>query len=317
MRRADRSISILAAVRALTLACLTLGAIAAPASAQLILDREQVRELDGVDLEEHLGAQIPLDAMFTNSDGETVPLSSYFSDGKPAILALVYYDCPVVCDVVLDKLVESLEQLDYTPGKEYRLLVISFDDTESSTQSLGQKLRFTRYFPRARDPVVSKALAFHTGHKTDILRLTEAVGFKFRRLGNGEFTHAAGLTILSPEGKISRYIYGYDYPPDQIKLSLLEATEGKIAKSIGERIMHYCFRYDPTAGAYSLEAMALMRLGGALTVILLTILIAALFIGERVRRRVQSRAKPDHETTGDNRGANARLLSPKPTGQVS
>tara|TARA_R110000782_G_scaffold101029_10_gene187556 strand:- start:47353 stop:48306 length:954 start_codon:yes stop_codon:yes gene_type:complete len=317
MSRADRPIPFSSALRAMLLACLTLGAIAAPARAQLILEREQVRELDGVDMEEHLGAQIPLDATFTNAAGETAPLSSYFNDGKPAILVLVYYDCPVVCDVVLDKLVASLVKLDYTPGDEYRLLVISFDETENSTQALGQKLRFTRSFPRASDPAVSRAIAFHTGSETDIARLTEAVGFKFKRLGNGEFSHAAGLTVLSPEGKVTRYIYGYDYPTDQIKLSLLDATDGKIAKSLGERIMHYCFRYDPTAGAYSLEAMALMRLGGVLTVILLTVLIAALLIGERVRRRVHSRARSDHETPGEDRRPQAERFSPKPAGQVS
>lgn len=317
MSRADRPIPFTSALRALLLACLTLGAVTAPATAQLILDREQVSELDGVDMEENLGALIPLDATFTNAAGETVALSSYFNDGKPAILVLVYYDCPVVCDIVLDKLVSSLNELDYTPGEEYRLLVVSFDETESTTQALGQKLRFTASYSRASDPAVSEAIAFHTGDETSIARLTEAVGFKFKRLGNGEFSHAAGLTVLSPEGKVTRYIYGYSYPADQIKLSLLDATDGKIAKSLGERIMHYCFRYDPTAGAYSLEAMALMRLGGVLTVIFLTILIAALLIGERLRRRGQARSRSDLETTGEHRGPQSERFSPKPAGQVS
>jgi protein SCO1/2 len=123
--------------------------------------------------------------------------------------------------------------------------------------------------------------------------------------------------VLSPQGKITRYMYGYEYPADQLKLTLLEATEGKIAKSLGERIMHYCFRYDPTAGAYSLEAMALMRLGGVLTVILLAVLITALLLGERVRNRARNRADSKNLTEDDRGPSPADRFVPNPAGQVS
>lgn len=304
---------------------LAMGVIAPTAPAQLILERDEVRELEGVDLVERLGSVVPLDASFTNAAGETVALADYFNDGKPAVLALVYYDCPVICTIVLDKLVDSLDRLDYTAGEDYRLLVVSFDHIESTTQAFGQKLRFLRHYDRAGEAGVDAGIAYHTGDETAIARLTEAVGFKFKPMPNGEWSHASGLTILSPEGKVTRYLYGYDYPADQLKLSLLDATEGKIAKSLGERIMHYCFRYDPTAGAYSMHAMALMRLAGAVTVVLLIVLISALFIGERVRRRVRSGSETKDspvpfkaKAAGDDRGSSPpERFSPKPAGQVS
>ncbi|MEA5614501.1 SCO family protein [Nodularia spumigena] len=325
MSRADRPIPILRPLFGVLTTLLAVGAVALPVShapAQLILPRDQVAELQGVDIEERLNSQIPLDAVFTNDRGETVTLGDSFGDGKPAILALVYYECPVVCTIVLDKLLESLNQLEYTAGEDYRLLVVSFDHREGTTQAQGKKYRFLTHYNR---PVpgpaagVADGIAFHTGDKANIERLTEAVGFQFAPLANGEWSHAAGITILSPDGRVMRYLYGYSYPSDQLKLSLLDATDGKIARSLGERIMHFCFRYDPTAGAYSLEAMALMRLGGVVTVVLLTVLIVCLLIGERVRRRLRGGASPLTESNlGDDRGSSRAGRRPvTPAGQVS
>lgn len=319
MSRADRTNPILRPLIGALTALIGVGAVAVPAAAQLILPREQVAELQGVDIEERLNSQIPLDAVFTNDRGETVTLGDSFGDGKPAILALVYYECPIVCSIVLDKLLESLNRLDYTAGKDYRLLVVSFDHREGTTQAQGKKYRFLSHYERASEPGVPDGIAFHTGDQLNIERLTDAVGFQFAPLANGEWSHAAGITILSPDGRVMRYLYGYSYPSDQLKLSLLDATDGKIAQSLGERIMHYCFRYDPTAGAYSLEAMALMRLGGVVTVVLLTVLIVCLLIGERVRRRLRGDASPLNELNpGDDRGSSRAGPRPvTPAGQVS
>lgn len=325
MSKADRRFRFFPPLSGVLTMLLAMGAIAlsaAPAPAQLILPREQVAELQGVDIEERLNSQIPLDAIFTNDRGETVTLGDSFRDGKPAILALVYYDCPVVCAIVLDKLLESLNQLDYNAGRDYRLLVVSFDHREGTTQAQGKKYRFVTHYNRPVPPPapgVAEGIAFHTGDRLNIERLTQAVGFQFAPLANGEWSHAAGITILSPDGRVMRYLYGYSYPSDQLKLSLLDATDGKIARSIGERIMHFCFRYDPTAGAYSLEAMALMRLAGAATVVLLTVLIVCLLIGERVRRRLRGGVSPLTDINpGDDRGSSRAGPRPvTPAGQVS
>jgi protein SCO1 len=269
---------------------LTFGLATPGASAQLLLEKDQVRELQGVELTEHLGANLPLDATFTDADGETVRLSQYFSDGKPAILALVYYECPIVCNLVLDTLDTSLNKLDYEIGDDYRLIVLSFDHGETTTHALNRRERTLRNYTVATGPEVKAGAIFLTGDETNILRVTQAVGWDFAPLPNGEWSHPVGLTILSPEAKITRYIYGFEYPADTLKLSLLEATEGKIAKSIGERIMHFCFRYDPTAGAYSVEAMQLMRLAGAATVVFLIVFISGMLVRERRRNRRLARA---------------------------
>ncbi len=321
MTRAARP-NPLARLTGLALTSLTLFGVAAPASAQLILEKDQVRELQGVDLEEHLGARIPLDATFTDADGQSRRLSEFFQDGKPAILALVYYDCPIVCNLVLDQLDSSLNNLDYAVGEDYRLLVISFDHTETTTHALNRRERSLNHYTVAKGPKVREGMLFMTGDEVNIRRLTDAVGWNFAPLPNGEWSHPVGLTVLSPEGVVSRYIYGFEYPADQLKLSLLEATEGKIAKSLGERIMHYCFRYDPTAGAYSLEAMALMRVGGVLTVILLTVVISAMLIGERIRsRRAAEKPGPNtdsesHDRTAAARSGRSERYTAKPAGQV-
>lgn len=317
MSRADRPILFPAALWGLLFAAITLGAVAPSAHAQLILPKDQVPELQGVDIEERLNSQVPLDAMFIDDNGRPVALSSYFQDRKPSILVMVYYDCPVVCGIVLDKLVESLNRLDYTAGKDYRLLVVSFDHREKPTQAQGKKLRFLTHYNRASESGAASGIVFHTGDQLNIDRLAESVGFQFIPLPNGEWSHPAGIMILSPDGRVMRYLYGYDYPADQLKLSLLEATNGRIAQSLGERIMHYCFRYDPHAGAYSLQAMALMRLAGAATVVLLTVLIVCLLIGERVRRKVRARSRPE-SISGDDRGSSRAGLGPvTPAGQVS
>lgn len=320
MTRAARP-NPLARLTGLALTSLTLFGVAAPASAQLILEKDQVRELQGVDLEEHLGARIPLDATFTDADGQSRRLSEFFQDGKPAVLALVYYDCPIVCNLVLDQLDSSLNNLDYAVGEDYRLLVISFDHTETTTHALNRRERSLNHYTVAKGPKVREGMLFMTGDEVNIRRLTDAVGWNFAPLPNGEWSHPVGLTILSPEGVVSRYIYGFEYPADQLKLSLLEATEGKIAKSLGERIMHYCFRYDPTAGAYSLEAMALMRIGGVLTVILLTLVISAMLVGERVRAKRAARSEPNtdsesHDRTAAARSGRSERYTAKPAGQV-
>lgn len=302
-------------------ACLSLLAPARAAHAQLILPRDQVRELKGVELDEHLGAQVPLDAEFTDADGNTVRLADFLSDGRPAILALVYYECPIVCNLVLDTIDDAVNKLDYTVGDDYRLLVVSFDHTETTTHAMNRRDRsVSQYRSQDRD-AARRGMVFMTSDETNIQRLTQAVGWNFAPLPGGEWSHPVGLTILSPGGKVSRYIYGFEYPPDRLKLALLEATEGKIAKTVGERIMHYCFRYDPTAGAYSIQAMTLMRIGGILTVVLLTVTISALLLRERARsRRARPAGANDSTDLTDRAGASfaspANRFAAESAGQV-
>lgn len=287
---------VLAALGATALA---LGVAAPQAGAQRLRDRSEIKETQGVDLAEHPGARIPGDIELINASGQTVRMSEYFSDGKPSVLALVYYDCPVVCPVVMDKLGESVNGLDYVVGEDFRVIVVSFDAENTTEQAARRKQHHLETYAHAITPEVASGYAFHTATQANIDRLIDAVGFKIKRLDDGEFSHPVGLAVLGPDGTISGYLYGFEYPPRQVKLALLQASEGKIAGSIGDRILHYCYRYDPTAGAYTVQAMRVMRLGAAVSVLGVGGLIGALLLAERARRRRARRAAPglDHHPT--------------------
>jgi protein SCO1/2 len=270
-------------------ACLTAAALAvAPAPAQILKEKDQVKELQGVDIVEKLEQKIDLSLTFTDSDASTVALRNYFDGRRPVVLAMVYFDCPIVCPLVLDRMAACFDELDYTIGTDFNVVVVSFNAAEGPTHTSARKMRDVTEYARARGvsaASVSPGWGFHTGTQANIDALGEQIGFSFKRLSNGEFSHPVGFVVLAPDGTITRYIYGFDYPPKQVKLSLLDASEGKIAKSLGDRIMHFCFRYDPTAGAYSVEAMAVMRLAGGVTVAALAVFIGVLLGAERLRRR--------------------------------
>ncbi|MEQ9206442.1 MAG: SCO family protein [Phycisphaerales bacterium] len=261
-------------------------AIATPASAQRVLDKEEIRQLNGVDLLEAQGAKLPMDAVFTTADGRDVALAQYFLDDKPTILALVYYECPIVCPTVLRSLGNTINDLDYTAGEDYRILVISFDHRESSTQALNKREDFVRTYERSKtNPAVKSGIEFFTGSEESIKALASSVGFAFNEIAGGEYAHPISLMAVSPEGILTRYIYGYDYPTQDLKLTLLDASQGKIAASIGDRILHFCYRYDPLAGSYSLVAFRVMQIGAGLSAIILAVIIGLLFMGERTRQK--------------------------------
>jgi len=259
--------------------------IAAQANAQRLLDRSQVKALNGVEITEELGNHVPLDAVFTNSEGKEVKFGSYFDGKTPVILVMVYYECPVVCPVVLSQLTDSLNKLNYTAGDDFRLLVVSFDSTETTPMALGKRTNFLGEYNKGANIANSDGIAFHTGSAVNIKRLVNSIGFNFNPTNNGQFSHPISLMILSPDGKVTRYMYGFDYPPQELKLSLLDASQGNIAASLGDRLLHFCYQYDPNAGAYSIQAMQVMKLGALLTMFVLAIGIGLLFMGERIRRR--------------------------------
>jgi protein SCO1/2 len=270
---------------------------AAPnASAQRLLDRDEIVELNGVEVTEYLGDGVPLDATFTNHDGESVVFGDYFDGETPVVLVMVYYQCPVVCPTVLTQLTNSLNELDYTAGDDYRVLVVSFDHHETTTLAMGERTKFLDAYNRGSETPARAGIAFHTGDVLNIRRLVNSIGFNFNPTDDGEYAHPISLMILSPEGMVTRYMYGFDYPPQELKLSLLDASEGKIAQSFGDRLLHFCFAFDPTAGVYSLQAFRVMQIGAILTVIIITIGLTLLFIGDRARRRRYLAQQPQNNT---------------------
>lgn len=266
-------------------------AVCAPALSQINQLPPQAR---GLEIDEKVGQPLPLELAFTNSEGKLVQLREYFSDNKPAIVALVYYDCPVVCDVLMQKLAETLNDLDLTVGEDFRVLLFSFDPTETVAQAAGLKAMYLAGYNREVTPEVAAGWQFHVDETSATRQLANSMGFPYRLLDDGEYSHPVALFILTPEGVQSRNIYGFNYPARDVKLALIDASGGKLARSIGDRILAFCYMYDPQAGAYTLQAMRVMQVAGGITVVSLGTLIGLLFLGERLRRRlIQTSGKPE------------------------
>lgn len=268
-------------VRALLAVLATL--VAVPVARAQINQRPEF--LDQVGLDEKLGARVPLELTFTDSQGRTVRLGEFFHGKRPVVLALVYYRCPVVCTMVMEQMTASFNQLDYTIGQEFDVVCLSFDDQENPTIAQAKKNEILVQYEKASGRQVSDNWGFLTGDAESVRQVADSVGFRYTKLPNGEYAHPIAFTVLSPEGIVTRYFYGYDYPPKQMKLALLDASEGKIAQSFGDRMLHFCFQFDPTAGAYTLQAFRVMQLGGIVTMVLLAGLVGGLLLLERRRRR--------------------------------
>ncbi|MFK7759540.1 MAG: SCO family protein [Phycisphaerales bacterium] len=313
MNRYTNSITPIIAIFAMCCAVLSSGA-----SAQRLLEKEEVRQLNGVDLLEAQGAMLPLDTVLTTADGNDVALAQYFMDDKPTILALVYYECPIVCPTVLRSLSETINKLDYSTGEDYRILVVSFDHREGTTQALVKRESFIGNYKRIKDqPNARKGIEFFTASEESIQAIAGTVGFAFNEISGGEYAHPISLMAISPKGQLTRYIYGYDYPVQDLKLTLLDASEGKIAASLGDRIMHFCFRYDPLEGSYSLAAFRVMQAGALIGAITLGIFIGLLFLGEKRRAKQRNTNDSDSNDYPDSSTTTTGTIAGAPTGHMS
>jgi protein SCO1/2 len=247
--------------------------------AQVVQD--SLPELRKIDVIEHLGEYVPLDLTFTNDAGEKVKLGDYFHQGKPVVLVLAYYTCPMLCTMVLNGVSDAVKTLDWLPGKEFQMLTISIDPSETSELAAGKK---ARYLDNLGKNGIENGWRFFVGAESQSKALADAVGFKYYYDTDQKmYAHPAVVTILTEEGKISRYLYGLEFKPQDLRLALLEASQGKIGNTI-DRIILYCYHYDPSAKGYVAIAGNIMRIGGALTLIVLAVIIGTLWGRERLRR---------------------------------
>jgi protein SCO1 len=236
--------------------------------------------LRNVDLEQKLGAQVPLDVEFRDEAGRTVALEDYFGR-RPVILSLVYYRCQDLCPLTLDGLVRGMRPLSFNIGDQFDVLTVSFDPRDTSALAAAKKTDFVKQYSR---PGAEKGWHFLTGDETAIRRLTEAVGFRFNYDSeNDRFGHATGIMLLTPDGKIARYFYGIEFSPRDLRLGLIEASAKKIASPI-DQLLLFCYHYDPATGKYSLLVTNLVRLAGIATVLALVIFIAVMLRRDRSRK---------------------------------
>lgn len=225
--------------------------------------------LQGVRLDQKLNAQLPLDLQFQDETGRTVKMGDYFTT-KPVILTMVYYQCPMLCTYVLNGLVSSMRVLSFSAGKEFDIVTVSFDSRETTSLAAEKKLRYLKEYNRSE---AAKGWHFLTADQQTIDRLTKAVGFQYRYdPKQNQFAHASGIMVVTPQGRLARYFYGVEYPPRDLRLALVEASENKIG-SLADQILLFCFHYDPATGKYGAYALNLVRLGGVITVLCLGLFI--------------------------------------------
>ncbi len=242
----------------------------------------QPADLKKVAFDQKLNAQLPLDAPFRDETGATVTLGSYFNHQKPVVLSLVYYDCPMLCTLVLNGLAGAMKGMSLEPGTDYDLVTVSFNPREKPALAAAKK---KTYLERYGHPEAASAWHFLTGDQPSIDRLTQAVGFHYvYDAATGQYAHATGIMIATPDGHLAKYLYGIEYAPRDIRLALVGASAGRIGNPV-DQILLYCYHYDPTSGKYGLVVINVIRLGGIVTVAVLGSFVAVMAARERRKRR--------------------------------
>lgn len=235
-----------------------------PPAAGLPADRKP-NVLDRVDFEQRLGETLPLDLAFKDEDGRPVRLGEYWGR-KPVILAFVYYECPMLCTQVLNGLASALDVLDESIGREFDVVTVSFDPRETPVLAAGKK---KAYLERYKRPTAAAGWHFLTGDEASIRALTEAAGFRYVWDDETQqFAHASGAIVTTAEGRLSRYFFGIDFAPRDLKFALIESSNGRIGR-LADKLLLYCYHYDPSSGTYGLVVMRMVRAGGVVTLLAL------------------------------------------------
>jgi protein SCO1/2 len=215
--------------------------------------------LQGVGIDQRLDEQIPLDTKFRDESGRTVELGRYFGS-KPVVLALVYYECPMLCTEILNGMVGSLKGISFNAGREFEVVSVSFNPKDTPELAAMKKQNYVRRYGRAGS---EGGFHFLTGDQASIDALTRAVGFRYKYdEKSGQFAHASAIYVLTPQGRLSRYFYGVEYAPRDVRLGLVEASRNKIG-SPADQLLLFCYHYDPATGKYGAVAMNILRLAGA------------------------------------------------------
>lgn len=254
------------ATRRILFALLTAGALVAlPEVVHGQVKADDVpREFQGVTVNERLNQSIPLDTPFKNERGENVTLRQYFQPGKPVILTLNYFKCPQLCTLTLNGLVNGLEDIEWTAGREFQIITISFNAAEGPDLASVKKDAYLTQYDR---PEVESGWHFLTGTQDSIDAICSATGFGYRADGKGDFAHTSTIMFLTPRGTLSRYMNEVLFQPRDLRFALIEASQGTIGSPMDKFLLFMCYHYDPVSNSYAASAKKIMRLGGAVTVV--------------------------------------------------
>lgn len=243
-------------------------------------------ELEGVTIDDLLSAgtpvRLPLDTKLVDDHGKTVALRDVLAKDRPTILQIGYMRCPQLCSLVMNALLRSMRKVDLVVGTDYDVISLSINPEEKFELAAGKKAGYVAEYGRAE---TAHGWHFMTGEEANVRAVAESVGFKYTRQANGEYSHAAAVFLITPDGRLSRVLYGVAYEPQTLRMGLLEAGEGKIGSTI-DRFILWCHIYDASAGGYIVFAMRLMQLGGAVTVVVMAGGLAWFWTQDARRKRL-------------------------------
>lgn len=223
------------------------------------------KQLEGVSFQQRLNTQLPLDTAFKDEFGRDVRLGDYFTK-KPVVLAFVYYQCPMLCLQIFNGTASSLKVLPFTPGKDLDVVFVSFDPRDTPEAAQAKKAALLADYNQTEH---ADGWHFLTGTEANIKALTAAAGFSYRwDEERQEFAHVSGVLVVTPDGRLSRYFYGIEYSPRDLRLALVESARGTIGSAV-DQLLLYCYHYDPAAGRYGAVTMNIVRLGGGMTLLIL------------------------------------------------
>jgi len=249
------------------------------------------KELADVGVTEHLDARVPADLAFVDTQGEPVTLGQYFDDKRPIVLTMNYSNCPMLCSLQLNGLFDALEKMKWSIGDQFDMITVSIDPLETPERARMTKQKYLKQYRRAG---AAGGYHFLTGRDENIKQLADVVGFRYQYSPKTrQYAHAAVTMILTPDGRVARYLYGVEYDPQTLRLSLLEASEGKIGSTV-DQVLLFCFHYDPEEGRYGPAAFRLMQVGGGLT---LVILGSTIWIFRRRERKQEESTQTTEEAS--------------------
>ncbi len=274
----SRPLSALLAVLALVVATVT------PARSARAADTTIPTELVGVDIEERPGAMLPRELRLRDQSGQEVELGRYATGDKPLVLVLGYFECPMLCSLVLNGVLQAMKESDWSAGKEYRTLVVSFDPRDTPDAARKKRANYIEAYGR---PILGDGFEFLVGDEASVRTLADTVGFGYRwDETTKQYAHAAGAFVFTPDGRLSRTLYGISFPQKNFSLALREAGSGLVG-SAWDRVLLFCFHYDPNARGYVLATKRLMMASGAFTVVLIGLWLMRFWRTERTRTRAR------------------------------
>lgn len=264
-------------IQALSLLLFSFISFAAPKESG-IPATEQPRELKDVGITEQLGQSLDLSLLVKNEKGETVPLATFFDGKKPVLFSLIYFNCPGLCNFHLNGVTDALKKLEWNAGENFDVVALSFDSKETAEVALKKKENYLKVYSRIG---TENGWHFLTADAETVKKITEKVGFQYKWDEQAkEWAHASAAIVMTPNGKITRYLHGILFEPRDLKLAMIDAVDGKVA-TIKEKLVWYCYKYDPHTSKYALAATQVMKLGGGAFVLLMAAVLVPFWLRSR------------------------------------